>query len=303
MIRPTLLVLAAGMATRYGKLKQLDGFGPHGETIIDYSVYDAIKAGFGKIVFVIRKSIEEEFNETMLRKFKEKISVATVSQELDTLPDGYDVPSERVKPWGTGHAVWVAGKAISEPFAVINGDDFYGYRSFRLAVDFLRKNSDEYRYALVGYPLSHTLSDYGAVSRGICSIGDGDVLEGVVESTHIRKKENKIIAESKNGADRILKGNEIVSMNMMAFHPSVFAFFEDYFKGFLNERRSDPGAEFYLPEVVNKLIISAKAQVKVLHSPEEWFGVTYPEDKPIAVEKLKALTAAGAYPEDLWGVF
>jgi NDP-sugar pyrophosphorylase family protein len=300
--KPTLLVLAAGMASRYGRLKQLESFGPSGETIIDYSIYDAVRAGFGKAVFVVRKSTEKEFHEILLRKFSEKIIVDTVTQELDMLPEGFSLPENRVKPWGTGHAVMVASSNIKEPFAVINADDFYGYQSFKSMANFLQTNKDEHLFALMGYQLKKTLSKSGTVSRGICDVNKDNYLENVTEHTKIIETEQGIISYITDQQTLPMTGNEIVSMNMMGFNPSVFPYFQSYFKEFLDKEGHDIKAEFYLPVVVTNLIKSGIARVKVLYTQEKWFGVTYPDDRPLALQSLKELTKAGVYPANLWNV-
>ena len=298
---PTLLILAAGMATRYGSLKQLEEFGPGGETIIDYSIYDALRAGFGKVVFVIRRSIEKEFKDVMLHRFADKIEVDFVLQELDDLPECFDKLENREKPWGTGHAVWTAKSKINEPFAVINADDFYGYRSFELIASFLKNTTDERQYGLIGYQLKNTLSPHGAVSRGICEISDDGYLESITEQIHIVQTKTGIELRNEDNQQISLEGDEIVSMNLMGFTPSVFPHFESCFKEFLNTKRHEsPKVEFYLPEVVNRLVKTGGASVKVLHTPEKWFGVTFPNDKPVAIEALKSLIADGVYPENLW---
>lgn len=296
---PTLLILAAGMASRYGSLKQLERFGPGGETIMDYSVYDAIRAGFGKVVFVIRRSIDREFREFLLRNFSDRIEVATVNQELDMLPEGFTLPDERTKPWGTGHAVLTAAHEIDRPFAVINADDYYGARSFQSMAAFLKTNSSKDQYALMGYRLDHTLSKHGAVSRGICAVDENDFLESVEEYTRIIGTEDGIIAHTADG-DISLKGDEVVSMNMMGFDPSVLNYFRVYFEKFLETEGANTKAEFYLPMAVNYLIKSRLARVRVLRSPDKWFGVTYQEDKASARERLVELVDAGVYPGKLW---
>lgn len=302
-IRPTLLILAAGMATRYGSLKQMDGFGPHGETIIDYSIYDAIRAGFGKVVFVIRESIEEAFKKSMRHKFVGKILVDYVSQELDNLPEGFAIPAGREKPWGTGHAVWVAASKISGPFAVINADDFYGYRSFQIMAGFLENKTNGHEYGLVGFTLKNTLSRHGAVSRGLCEIDGHGYLKSVTEQTYIVERGGSIVAQNPGSQEMELSGHEVVSMNMMGFTTSVFPYFETYFKKFLATKgKENIKAEFYLPEVVNDLVLAGNASIKVLPSSEEWFGVTFPNDKPVAVQNLESLIAAGVYPENLWAI-
>ena len=298
-IRPALVVLAAGMASRYGSLKQLEQFGPNGETIIEYAVYDAIKAGFEQVVFVIRKSIVEDFKAGLLQKFAGKITVDYVLQELDILPAGYQVPENRVKPWGTGHAVWVAGQKITGPFAVINGDDFYGSSSFKIMADYLKQNTSG-QPAMVGFKLDNTLSEHGAVSRGICEIDENGYLVSITERTHIINTPAGIVAEAAAGPDIKLTGNEVVSMNLTGFPPTVFGHFEEEFRQFLDQQAHNPKAEFFLPAVVDKLVQTGKARVKVLPTAEKWFGVTYPADKSVAVQTLQNLIAQGVYPENLW---
>jgi NDP-sugar pyrophosphorylase family protein len=297
---PTLLVLAAGMGSRYGSLKQLDPFGPNGETLIEYSVFDAVRAGFGKVVFVIRQSMATDFTTLVLDKFTGFIPVDFVFQELGNLPPGYKVPENREKPWGTGQAVLVAGTKIKEPFAVINGDDFYGYDSFRLIADFLKEESPENQYGLVGFRLKNTLSEHGAVSRGICEINQFGFLESVTELTQIYAKGQDIFYKNEKDQEIALTGNEIVSMNLMGFAPTVFPYFEKYFTAFLAEKGHLPKSEFYLPEVLNKLVQTNTIRTKVLPTPEKWFGITYANDKPVVQEKIKGLIAQGMYPENLW---
>lgn len=297
---PTLLVLAGGMATRYGQLKQFDRFGTSGETILDYSVYDAIRAGFKKIVFVIRESIKDEFLESISGKFASKVQVVTVSQELDALPAGFLVPKGRTKPWGTGHAIWVASRAIDGPFAVINADDFYGRESFHLIADFLKTKEDDISCTMVGYQLENTLSEHGSVSRGICQVNKEGYLDGIVEHTHIWQSTRGIESLNHRPDPVVLNKKETVSMNLMGFSPAVFPWFETYFTGFLQSSGQDLKAEFYLPEVVNNLIKAHKAKVKVLPTSAQWFGVTYPEDKPVAVSRIKELVKKGRYPDNLW---
>lgn len=298
--RPTLLVLAAGMASRYGSLKQIDSFGPNGETIIEYSVYDALKAGFGKIVFVIRESIAETFKDAMRRRFPEHVEIAYVTQELDMLPAGFSVPADRTKPWGTGHAVWVAASEIEGPFAVINGDDFYGYQSFKLVADFLQNSTDDTEYGLVGFKVENTLSEHGAVSRGVCEFSEDDALTSLTEQTHIIRTEAGIAVQNPGEEAFLLQENEVVSMNLMAFKPSVFPYFEAGFKNFLTNNSGNLKAEFYLPAVVNAVVQSGNGRVKVLHTPEKWFGVTYPDDKDNTIARLKHLIETKVYPANLW---
>lgn len=298
-ISPALVVMAAGMASRYGSLKQLEKFGPHGETIIDYSVYDAIRAGFGQVIFVIRESIAAEFKAMLLPRFADKITVDFVLQEPDNIPAGFSVPATRVKPWGTGHAVWVAAQQITGPFAVINGDDFYGYASFKVMADYLKQDTVA-QPAMVGFKLANTLSAHGAVSRGICQVDADGFLESITERTHIQNTPRGIIAQAEANQELLLTGNEIASMNLTAFPPHVFPYFEAYFRDFLQEQAHQPKAEFFLPSVVDKLVQNNIARVKVLPTPEKWFGVTYPADKPVAVQTLQQLIDQGVYPEKLW---
>jgi hypothetical protein len=300
--KPTLLVLAAGMGSRYGGLKQLDQFGPSGETIVEYSIYDALRAGFGKVIFVIRRSFEAEFRALFQEKLAGHIALDFVAQELDLLPAGFSVPANRVKPWGTGHALWVTAGKINGPFAVINSDDFYGRQSFRLMADFLRTPSPPAAatYALVGYKLANTLSPHGSVARGICEVDPDGFLQSVTELTRISRQDGQIRYAEPDGASGQLRGDETVSMNMMGFSPSVYGVCEKYLKEFLTQRGHDPKAEYYLPKMINRLIQEGLARVKILPTPAAWFGVTYPEDKAGVVAQLEALVKAGEYPENLW---
>ncbi|WP_461489832.1 nucleotidyltransferase family protein [Pontibacter sp. HJ8] len=288
------------MASRYGSLKQLDSFGPHGETIIDYSIYDALRAGFGKIVFVVRESISEEFKAVMQGRLPAQPEVDYVLQELDMLPPGFAIPAGRTKPWGTGQAVWLAAAKIREPFAVINGDDFYGYESFKLVADFLQNNTDEATYGLIGFRLQNTLSEHGAVSRGLCELDGNGYLRSLTELTKIVATADGIEVQDPATAIHQLQGDEIVSMNLMAFQPSVFPYFEQGFNDFLRSSGTALTSEFYLPGVVNAIVRSGAARVKVLQTPEKWFGVTYPGDKPTAIQNIAQLVSKGVYAEDLW---
>ncbi|MFD3000127.1 NDP-sugar synthase [Pontibacter toksunensis] len=298
--KPTLLILAAGMATRYGGLKQLEHFGPHGEKILDYSVFDAVKAGFGKVVFVIQESIEAEFKQATAHKYADSIKVDYVLQDLNNLPHGFTLPENRVKPWGTGHAVWAAASTIKEPFAVINGDDFYGRQSFQLMADFLRSSPPERQYGMVGFQLKNTLSPHGAVSRGICELDGRNNLVSVTEQTHLALSDKGIVAQTNEQQEVLFTGEEMVSMNLMGFTPGVFPYFNLYFKDFLAKHPYNLEAEFYLPDVLNRLVQSGEAQVKVLASAEKWFGVTYPADKAVVIRNIHNLISAGVYPENLW---
>jgi len=298
-VSPALVIMAAGMATRYGSLKQLEQFGLNGETIIDYSVYDAIRAGFGKVIFVIRKSMVADFEAALLRKFSDKVAIDFVLQELDVLPEGFTVPENRTKPWGTGHAVWVAGQKITGPFAVINGDDFYGFESFKVMADYLKQDKTG-QPAMVGFKLVNTMSEHGAVSRGICQVDENGYLVDITEQTHIVKTPTGIIAKTADGQEMKFTGDEVASMNLTGFPPTVFGYFEEAFRQFLEKQAHNLKAEFFLPAVVNSLLQTGSTKVKVLPTPEKWFGVTYPDDKPPAVQALRRLIDEGVYPENLW---
>lgn len=304
MEKPTLVILAAGMASRYGSLKQMEGIGPHGEAIIDYSVYDAVRAGFGKVVFVIRHNFAEDFQSVFNEeRFGGRIEVAYVFQELEYLPEGYVLPEWRQKPWGTNHAVMMASGVVDGPFAAINADDFYGADAYRVMAEFLRSaaGSENY-YAMVGYKLGNTLSDFGTVSRGICSVdGDGD-LASMVERTSVERTSAGIVYRDGDG-DHPLADDTVVSMNFFGFTPDYFAYSEEEFRKFLdaNLDGENPKAEYFIPYAVNRLIASGRVRMKVLSSDARWFGVTYKEDRPAVVSKLQGLIDAGIYPENLWG--
>jgi dTDP-glucose pyrophosphorylase len=297
MTKKTLLILAAGMGSRYGGLKQMDPVGPGGETIIDYSVYDAMRAGFDRLVFVIRRDIEKDFREIVGNRFEGKIEVDYIFQELDFLPAGFAPPSNRKKPWGTGHAIYTAAKVISEPFAVINADDFYGRDSFQsLAAEL---EPDNPHYAMTGFILRNTLSEFGGVARGICRMADG-FLQQVTETTGIEKRGQG--AACKNGTEEMhaLSGDEIVSMNMWGFNPTIFDFLNGQFADFLAAKSQDEKAEFYIPSAVNTLISDGKKRVKVSTTHSAWLGVTYREDRPLVAEGIRGLVRRGDYPERLW---
>ena len=302
MVKPTLLVLAAGMGSRYGSLKQMDGVGPNGEAIVDYSVYDAIRAGFGKVVFVIRHSFEADFKEVFnAERFGHKIEVEYVFQELDYLPEGFTLPEGRVKPWGTNHAVMMAAKAINEPFAVINADDFYGRTAYATIGDYLKGLADsEGRYCMVGYQVSKTLSENGTVSRGVCTVDEEGNLRGMVERTQIERVDGTIVFHD-GGADEPLAEDTPVSMNLFGFTPDYFRHSKAYFKEFLPANIDNLKAEFFIPLMVNKVINEGTATMRVLKTTSDWFGVTYKEDKPMLMAKIEELIAAGEYPRNLWG--
>lgn len=301
MNKPTLLILAAGIGSRYGGLKQLDKVGPSGEAIIDYSIYDAIQAGFGKVVFVIRKSIESDFKEFIGNKLDGKIEVEYAYQELDKLPEGIKGNPDRQKPYGTGHAVLMAAENIKENFAVINADDFYGREAYATISKYFKElDAETNDNCMVGYQLKNTLSDHGYVSRGQCSSDEQSFLKDVVERTHIERKEDKILFESETGESVELDENTLVSMNFWGFTPKFFGQLKTRFTKFIEENKNELKAEFYIPTAVNEMIEEGIAKTKVLESDASWFGVTYQEDRPIVVESIRKLIRAGKYPESLW---
>jgi len=297
--KPALLILAAGMGSRFGGLKQVEPVGPNGEAIIDYTIYDAIRAGFGKVVFVIREMFATEFKEKFDKKLQGKIDAEYVYQELENLPEGFTVPKGREKPWGTAHAILVTRDIIHEPFCALNADDFYGYNALKGMADFLMDSEDQSEYSAVGYRLNNTLSDYGSVSRGICEVDKNSFLKSIVETTKIFKKEGKIISLEPDGSEKELTGNEAASMNIWGFKPSVFDSLEEKFIEFLSKERENPKSEIFIPSVVFEIIKDNKAKVKVLDTNSQWFGVTYKEDTPFVIEKIKLLIEKGDYPADL----
>lgn len=299
-MKPTLLVLAAGMGSRYGGNKQLDQVGPSGETIIDYSIYDAKRAGFGKVVFVIRRDIEEQFKETFVRRLKDVIEIDYVFQELGNLPSGFKVPEGRQKPWGTSHAILVTEPKIHEPFGVINADDYYGVDSFNVLYDFLTKDKDDTNFSIVGYRLGNTLSDHGHVNRGICRVSDDGFLVNMVETRGIEKRPDGIFAPDTEGKINQYTGNEIVSMNLFGFKPSVYKYLNIEFSNFLKERISDPKAELDIPTSLDKFVKKGEITIRILRSNSQWFGVTYREDKPFVVDSIRKMVEAGVYPEKLF---
>lgn len=297
MTEPTLLVLAAGMGSRYGGLKQIDPIGANGETIIDYSIFDAMRAGFGKVVFVIRRDIEDQFRQVIGSRFEKKIAVEYVFQELDKLPAGFTVPGHRTRPWGTGHAILMAADVIRGPFAAINADDFYGATSFRILVEHLKSGSAD--FAMVGFVLRNTLSEFGSVARGVCKTTTDGFLESVTEMTKIERNGTGARAEGPDGKILRLTGEEVVSMNMWGFTPSLFNELRGRFVEFLRNYGAEEKSEFYIPSAVNGILQAKRAQVKVLRTPDSWFGVTYREDRPFVVKGIRELMARGNYPEKL----
>ena len=301
---PVLVIMAAGMGSRYGGLKQIDPVDEHGNKIIDFSIYDAIRAGFKKVVFIIKKENEQDFRTCIGDVVKNHIEVEYVFQELTNIPDGFSVPKDRVKPWGTAHAILSCKNVIDGPFAVINADDFYGREAFKVVYDYLASNSDDdkYRYSMVGYELKNTLTENGYVSRGVCSTDSEGYLTDIVERTHIEKRGDAaaFTEDGENYTD--ISVDSIVSMNLWGFSKSILKEIEVSFTDFMKNQvpKNELKAECYLPFVVDELLKADKATVKVLKSSDRWFGVTYKEDKPFVVDSIKALKDKGEYPDRLW---
>jgi choline kinase len=298
-MQPTLLILAAGMASRYGSMKQTEGFGPSGETIMDYSIYDAIRAGFGKVVFIIRKDFAEPFKANFDAKLKGKIAVEYVYQEMDAYVDKEDIPAGRTKPWGTAHAMLTASDVVHEPFAVINADDFYGQEAFEKAAEFLKTACNEKTGAIIGYQLNKTLSDHGTVSRGVCKTDAGNNLVAINERTNIYKKGDKIIYEEA-GKEFEVPYDSIVSMNFWCFDPSIFRLIEKLFREFVKENKENSKAEFFIPIVADRFIKEEGGTIKAILTSSQWFGVTYKEDAPSVKASLDKLIHEGIYPPSLW---
>ncbi|MDE6811555.1 MAG: nucleotidyltransferase [Muribaculaceae bacterium] len=300
-MKPTLFILAAGMGSRYGGLKQLDSLGPSGETIMDYSVYDALRAGFGKIVFVIRHDFEDEFRKKVVEKYADHIDVEVVFQDITDLPDGFMPNPERVKPWGTNHAVLMGKDVIKEPFAVINADDYYGAESFKILADFLRSvDGKKGEYCMIGFRIENTLSENGGVSRGLCEVSEEGLLTGVTECHGICRKNGKLIQILADGSEGEFPEGANVSMNMWGFTPDYFDYSVRDFITFLNEHGDELKSEFYIPTVVNNLIHSGEATLKVLETPSKWFGVTFAADRPATVDAFRKLVDDGIYPAKLF---
>ena len=299
-MKPTLLILAAGMASRYGSMKQVDGFGPNGETIIDYSIYDAIKAGFGKVSFIIREEFADNFKAIFEPKLKGRIETDYVFQSFDLKPFGIDKEIERAKPWGTAHAVLAARNQVNEPFCVINADDFYGYDSFEKMAKFLTTEITDNTYSLIGYQIDRTLSDYGSVSRGVCKVDDAGNMVEINERTEVYFKEDGSVAYKDAAGEHALSNDTRVSMNFWGFTPAVFGQSEDMFREFVAANENNPKSEFFIPLVADKLIKGNIASFKVIPTGAKWFGVTYKEDKPIVQKCISDLVANGTYPATLW---
>ncbi len=298
-MKPTLVILAAGMASRYGSMKQTEGFGPGGETIMDYSIYDAIRAGFGKVVFIIRKDFAEDFRKVFNEKLEGKIEVDYVYQELESFVHCELVPEGRTKPWGTAHAVLCAQDAINEPFAVINADDFYGSDAFVQAEKFLSTQCNEKTAAIIGYQLNRTLSDYGTVSRGVCEVNEKQELISITERTKIYAEGNKVFFEEEGVKSEVAPGSK-VSMNFWCFHPSIFPVIKKQFADFLESNSSNPKAEFFIPIVADHFIKDGGGTVLVIPTSAQWFGVTYKEDAPTVKASLDELISNKVYPSKLW---
>ncbi len=298
MSKPTLLVLAAGMGSRYGGLKQIDPVGPNGETIIDYSIFDAMRAGFGRLVFVIRKDIEQQFREIVGARFEKRIAVDYVFQELDKLPAGFSVPAGRTKPWGTTHAILMAENTVKEPFAAINADDFYGQNAYKVLAQHLTSGTPD--FAMVGFILKNTLSEFGSVARGVSRTDAHDYLTSVVEMMKIERAGAGAKNTDAEGKVTQLSGEEAVSMNFWGFTPALFPQLRAEFAKFLTKSGGELKSECYIPSTVNDLVSAGQAKVKVLRTPDSWFGVTYREDRPQVVASIRKLIERGDYPEKLW---
>ncbi|MBS1743330.1 MAG: nucleotidyltransferase [Bacteroidetes bacterium] len=299
-MQPTLLILAAGMASRYGSMKQTEGFGPSGETIMDYSIYDAISAGFGKVVFIIRKDFADNFKANFDAKLKGKIAVDYVYQEMSSFVNEADVPADRTKPWGTGHAILCAKDAVKEPFAVINADDYYGRDAFVKAAAFLNNECNEHTYAIIGYQLDKTLSEHGTVSRGVCAVDANNNLVSINERTKIYKNEDRKVVYDDNNTLVEVPGNSSVSMNFWCFHPSVFTKTEELFRKFVPENKENIKAEFFIPIIADEFIKESGNNIKVIPTTAQWFGVTYKEDAPSVKKSIDDLIAGNVYPASLW---
>lgn len=299
-MKPTLVIMAAGMASRYGSMKQIQQFGPGGETIMDYSIYDAIQAGFGKVVFIIRKDFAEDFKNIFEPKLKGKIDTDYVYQEMTAYLDGITAPAERTKPWGTSHAILCAQGIVKEPFAVINADDFYGKDAFKKAYDFLVNECDDKTFALIGYELSNTLSANGSVSRGVCEVDNNNNLVEIHERLKVYQDNGAIVYEEADGSKHPISERSKASMNFWCFAPSIFPFLEKEFKGFLNESINNIKAEFLIPHSADAFVRKEGGVIKVIPTAAKWFGVTYKEDAPVVKENLNQLANEGVYPQKLW---
>jgi UTP-glucose-1-phosphate uridylyltransferase len=302
MMKPTLLIMAAGMGSRYGGLKQLDGLGPHGEVIMDYSVFDAMRAGFGKVVFVVRRAMEDAFRKEFIPRYQGKVPFEIVVQELDAVPAGFTYNPEREKPWGTNHAVMMGAAVIHEPFAAINADDYYGVDAFKVMSAYLQTLTDsKQRYCMIGFQIGNTLSESGSVTRGVCAKDAHENLTSIVERLYIVRENGQVKYRDENDAMVAIPDDTPVSMNMWGFTPDYFSYSEEIFKNFLNEKGQELKSEFFIPIVIDALIKAQKVSVKILPTVSQWFGVTYREDRPSVVARFKALHDAGIYPAGMIG--
>lgn len=299
-MKSTLVIMAAGMASRYGSMKQIQQFGPGGETIMDYSIYDAIKTGFKKVVFIIRKDFADDFKNIFEPKLKGRIEIEYVYQEMDKYMEGHPIPSDRTKPWGTAHAILCTEEVVKEPFAVINADDFYGGDAFKKANDFLSNSCKEDVYAIIGYELAKTLSEHGSVSRGVCEVDQNNNLVAINERVKIYRENGKMVYEEADGSKHEVPENAKASMNFWCFHPSIFPFLKQGFKEFLDKNINNPKAEFLIPYAADAFIKKGLGVIKVIPTSAPWFGVTYKEDAPIVKKNLHDLVDSGAYPPSLW---
>src|SRR5436190_20138587 len=295
---PSLVILAAGIASRYGSMKQIQGFGPGGETLMEYSIYDAIRSGFKKVVFVIRKHFADDFKQIFEQRLNDRVEIEYVYQEMDSFTEGVAIPEERKKPWGTAHAVLCAMEVVKEPFAVVNADDFYGYDAFRKASNFLESECDPDRYAILGYDLLQTLSEHGSVNRGVCQLDDDGNLSSIVERINISMKEGKVLCDD-DKQPKELDLNTRVSMNFWCFHPSIFDYTQKMFRYFLRDDLQNIKAEFFIPIVADQFIKDG-GTIKVIRTNVPWFGVTYKEDAPEVEKRLNELAQKGEYPQQFW---
>jgi dTDP-glucose pyrophosphorylase len=301
-VKPSLLILAAGIGSRYGSMKQTEQFGPSGETITDYSIFDSQRAGFGKVVFVISPSMEEEFKTSYIKKFPPHLEIDYVIQSIDKIPAGTAVSPERKKPWGTAHAVLMAAGKIDTPFAVINADDFYGRESYKIIADYLTSTVEEdmLELCLAGYPIKNTLSKHGTVSRGVCETDSHGYLTVITERTKIKESAKGIVNLEEDGGELLLPSNCMVSMNLFGFTPAIFRHLDIQFNEFIKKSSMDPRSELYIPLVVDNLNKSGLARTRVLKTDATWFGVTYKEDRPMVLEMIASLIRSGVYPDNLW---
>jgi len=299
-MQPTLVILAAGIASRYGSMKQIQSFGPSGETIMDYAIYDAVQAGFKKVVFIIREDFADDFKEIFEPKLKGKIETAYVYQKLTSFTNNRQIPDERVKPWGTAHAILCCEGTVNEPFAVINADDFYGRDAFQKAYDFTLNKCNDKHFAVIAYELDNTLSDYGSVSRGVISTNEKNEMTGITERLKIYRKGSKIV-DDENGTFVELQPDTKVSMNFFCLAPSYIKLCEEEFQKFLDENLHNPKAEFLIPTIADRFIKSGRGIIEIVPTDAKWFGVTYKQDAPIVQEEINKLVASGGYPDNLWG--